>query len=436
MADILVVGATGFTGRLITRYLHNHPQRASFTFAIGVRSKAKGEQLKKSLGLDENVQIVQLDVASYDQVEAAVQDAKVVINAVGPYWRWGTNVVRACAVHGKRYVDLAGEPHFIRKIINLYDYLATKTGAIIVPSCGMDSVPADIMVYLSNQTLKKALGPQTELGLSETFYSMRVTPSGGTIATVLNTYEEAPRIQVEEARRDYALSPVKGAPSPRFRFAVREPFSDPPIYGAPSLIVLSNRPIVQRTSGLIQFALSSARTVYGENYASEKTVRPLAYGPHFRYAEYVVPGSGSFLSAVLMGTLTLAFSFLFVAPVRWLMRRLAYQPGEGPSEADMQKGYIKATNYTSTATAPQTWAKTVFHGQDDPGYLLTSVLIAECALGLLLDDDELPVTARPGGVLTPATALGEVIVRRLQATGRIQLESEILKSAEESRKTR
>ena len=84
----------GFTGRLITRYLYSHPQRSSFSFALGVRSKAKGEALKRSLGLDDSVQLVQVDVTRYEDVEAAVKEAKVVINAVGPYWRWGTNVVR------------------------------------------------------------------------------------------------------------------------------------------------------------------------------------------------------------------------------------------------------------------------------------------------------------------------------------------------------
>lgn len=87
-------GFAGFTGRLITQYLYNHPQQSTFTFAIGVRSKAKADTLRQSLGLDDSVPFVELDVASYAQVEAAVKGAKVVINTVGPFWLWGTNVVR------------------------------------------------------------------------------------------------------------------------------------------------------------------------------------------------------------------------------------------------------------------------------------------------------------------------------------------------------
>ncbi|OSC96785.1 hypothetical protein PYCCODRAFT_1378483 [Trametes coccinea BRFM310] len=439
MVDILVVGATGFTGRLITRYLYNHPQRSSFTLGVGVRSKAKGEELKRSLGLDDRVQLIQLDVSSYETVEPAVKDAKVVINAVGPFWRYGANVVRACAVHGKRYVDLTGEPHFVRKIADLYDYLATKTGAIIVPACGMDSVPGDIAVYLSNQTLKKKLGPQTDLGLSETFYTLRVAPSGGSFATLLSLYEEVPRLKVQEAHRDYALSPIPGAPSPPFRLATRVPFRTPVKYGAPYVMGLSNRAIVQRTFGLNQMALSAAHVFFGEKEASEKEeqIRPYAYGTQFRYAEYLVSNGGTYLSAVIASTfMGLMFSLLYFAPIRWLFKKLVFKPGEGPTEQVMEKGFMVATNYTATASEPATWAKTVFRGQGDPGYLLSSIMISECALGLLLDDDKLPVTARPGGILTPATALGDVIVRRLQATGRMQLESEIVQGTEESRKER
>ncbi|KAI0665833.1 hypothetical protein C8Q78DRAFT_1111518 [Trametes maxima] len=398
MADILVLGATGFTGRLITCYLHNHPQRASFSLAIGVRSKAKGEALKQSLGLDDSVKLVQLDVTRYDQIEAAVKDSKVVINTVGPYWRWGTDVVRACALHGKRYVDLTGEPHFIRKILDNFDYLATKTGAII-----------------------NALGPQAELGLSQTFYSLRTKPSGGSSATLISMLEDVPRLKLEEAQSDYALSLIRGAPSPSLRLATPMPFSSPLEYGALWVMESANRAVVQRTYGLNQFALTSARALYGEKHLQEKTEQlwPLAYGPKFRYAEYVIPGRGSFFSTVLYSTIiATVMSLLYVTP------KIMTKSGDGPTEEEMKKGFLK------------TWAKTTMSGESDPGYLLTATMISECALGLLLDDASLPFTARPGGILTPATALGEVVVRRLEATGQMHFETEIVTGNEESKKQR
>ncbi|KAI0800124.1 Saccharopine dehydrogenase-domain-containing protein [Fomes fomentarius] len=188
--DILVLGATGFTGRLIVRRLHNHPEHSSFTFAIGARSKAKGEALINSLGVDSTVPVVEINLSRYDEVEKVVKDAKVILNVAGPFWLWGQNVVRACAANGKRYVDLTGEPYFVRRIIDHYDALATKTGAIIVPACGFDSIPADLLVHLSNRTLKNALGPQAQLGLSQTFYDLVGGVSGGSLATLLTGIEQ------------------------------------------------------------------------------------------------------------------------------------------------------------------------------------------------------------------------------------------------------
>ncbi|KAI8978342.1 Saccharopine dehydrogenase-domain-containing protein [Trametes punicea] len=439
MVDLLIVGATGFTGRLVTRYLNSHPQRASYTLALGVRSKSKGEALKQNLRLADDVGLVQLDVARYDQVEAAVKDAKVVINAVGPYWKSGEGVVRACAVHGKKYVDFTGEVHFIRNIIIHYDYLATTTGAIIVPACGLDSVPADLMVHLSNKTLKRALGPDVELGLSETFYSVDIKFSGGSHATRVSNLTEGARKRMQEARTDYALSPVHGAPSPDLHTPKPIPFSSPPKYGTFYLMAYIDRAIVQRTFGLNQLMRHASRTLYGDKRAkeSEAQFRMLAYGPQFRYAEYLVDDSGSYVWAWLFSWFMFIYRMLLtLAPIRWLYEKVSLKPGEGPSDEEIEKGSFTATNYTVTASRPETWAKTVVRGQGDAAYLLTALMTAECALGLLLEDDSLPVTARPGGVLTPATALGEVLVRRLQATGKMQFESEIVTGGEESRKER
>ncbi|KAI0629479.1 Saccharopine dehydrogenase-domain-containing protein [Trametes polyzona] len=472
MVDILVLGATGYTGRLITQYLYSHPQRSQFTLALGVRSKAKGESLKQSLALDDSVQLVQLDVTRYEQVEAAVKDAKVVINAVGPYWLWGTNVVRACAVHGKRYVDISGEPYFVRNIIDNFDYLSTKTGAIIVPSCGLDSLPADIAVYLSNRTLKQALGSQTHIGLSQSFYALRIKPSGGSLATLITMLEDVPRVRVEESFRDYALSPVPGAPSPAKRPTVRVPFSSPPQYAAPWQMGTTNRSIVQRTFGLYQYAYTNARALYGDRVGQEKEekFRPLAYGPTFSYAEYLVPNGGGFLSAVLYSTmLAAAVGLLLITPIRWIVKKFFLIPaGDGPSPAELDKGFLKLTNYTVAAATPQLWARTTIYGEGDPGYRLTACefprsldrppdgegrvylrtpfvtadrflcvgMVSESALALLLDDASLPVSARLGGILTPASAFGDVIVRRLEATGKVRFESEVVRDIEESRKDR
>jgi len=117
--DLLILGATGYTGRFITRYLSEHPQRSGFTFAVGARSRAKLTSLLENLGLldDNTIGLVHVDVTKPTEVEEAIKSTRVVINTVGPYWHWGTPVVAACAKNGVHYVDITGETWWIRKII-------------------------------------------------------------------------------------------------------------------------------------------------------------------------------------------------------------------------------------------------------------------------------------------------------------------------------
>jgi short subunit dehydrogenase-like uncharacterized protein len=247
---------TGFTGKLITRYLSTHPQRTSFTFSLAARSRSKLDDLLTELSLTSSgsaapdsatVGVLQVDVTNFDQLEAAVRTARVVINTVGPYWRWGTPVVRrvvtcyfsmwycrsdstskshrACIRHAVHYVDLSGETPWIREIVaecvssyfshpilsklsmtTRFDYAATKTGTIVVPSCGMDSIPSDLSVYLSNQTLK-SLNPPLDATTSTTAFKVRGGISGGTLASAISIFEELPIRTILAGSGDYSISP-------------------------------------------------------------------------------------------------------------------------------------------------------------------------------------------------------------------------------------
>nr|VWO99198.1 Uncharacterized protein [Ganoderma boninense] len=399
--------------------------------------QGRGAQEAVGIADDGAVPVFHVDVTKYDMVEAAVRETKVVLNAAGPYWLWGTNVVRACTLLGKRYVDLTGEPHFQHKMIELFDHTATKTGAVIVPACGFDSVPSDIAVFLANRTLKNALGPQTQLGLSQSFFNIKGGFSGGTMASMASEIEDVPADVAEESQKDYALSPVKGHPSPPQQTAVRVPFSQPPMYGAAWIMATANTAVVQRTFGLNALLADHSSTVLAsaraEAQKAGEQIRPLTYGPEFRYAEYMTFSRSRFAASLFSVLLGLWFTLLFnVPPVWWIAKRFLPKSGEGPSEKLMQSGYMNVTNYTEAAGAPGTWAKTTIRGKGDPGYKLTS----ECALALALDDAALPPHAHIGGVLTPATALGSVLVSRLEAAGLVQFESQIVRGNEESRKDR
>ncbi|KAG8718560.1 hypothetical protein FRC08_004976 [Ceratobasidium sp. 394] len=150
--DILVIGATGYTGRIVVEYLSTRKAALSLLVALGGRTHSK---VQKLAGGHTNWEAVYVDVSDEDSVLAAVEKSRVVMSLAGPWWTHGSTVVRACARYGVHYVDITGETHWVAKIIEEYDFLAYKTGACIIPGAGFDSIPSDLAVYLSTRTLEK-----------------------------------------------------------------------------------------------------------------------------------------------------------------------------------------------------------------------------------------------------------------------------------------
>ncbi|KAG5644513.1 hypothetical protein DXG03_008255 [Asterophora parasitica] len=435
--DVVVFGATGFTGRLTTRYLSKHPQfqKGLFSIAIAARSQSKLHSLIQELELPPSIGTLQLDVTDYQSVEAAVKSARVVINTVGPYWTWGTPVVKACATHGVHYVDLTGEGVWIRDIINKFDYLATKTGAVIVNSCGYDSVPSDASAFLSNKTLK-AHGAY-DVGSSVTAHRVRGGFSGGTVSTMITSLENVPSEKLRETI-DYSLSPVKGPALPRFQFSYTQSIpGERSVFGGFFFMQPTNRKLVQRTFGLLELQAQNAETPGSS--ANVQTARRERYGPAFAYDEFLVMPSR--LSSIIFST-TFAIGIgllALVAPIRWLFKKFAPKPGTGPTDEAMNKGFFVATNHTISTSTPPVHVKSVIKGDRDPGYALTAIMIAESALSLVLPPvsanptaksaslpEGLPALARKGGVLTPMSALGDVLLTRLVDTGHFSIESYVV----------
>ncbi|KAJ3573700.1 hypothetical protein NP233_g2257 [Leucocoprinus birnbaumii] len=430
-SDILVLGATGFTGRLITRYLSVHPQRSGFKLAVGARSPAKLKAVLGELDLqnDETIGLVQVDVTKPAEVEKAVQSTRVIINTVGPYWRWGTPVVSACAKHGVHYVDLTGETVWIKSIIQNYDFIANKSGAIIVPSCGYDSVPSDVSAYLSNKTLKSLPTP-LNVGESMTAHQLKGGFSGGTINSFMTALEDIPSKELKESSVDYSISPVAGPKPPRPQLYYNLPVpGSRPFKGAFFFMEPTNKALVQRTFGLLEL---EART------SNSKEAQLGRYGPEFVYDEFMVmPGvisAVSFTVVFLTGFLALAF----VQPIRWLAKKFLPKSGEGPSDEAMQTGFMIATNISKSTSQPPVCVKSVMKGRGDPGYLLTAIMISESALSLVIPFNakesapeaaraELPLLSRRGGgIFTPMTAFGDVLIKRLEATDRFEFSSTVV----------
>ncbi|TDL16443.1 NAD-P-binding protein [Rickenella mellea] len=427
MPDILVLGATGYTGRLITRYLRTHPSRSMFSFSIGGRSKPKLLAVLSELHPDSggDVEVVEVDVTDDASVERAVRAFKVVINAVGPFWTYGTGVVRACAKNGTHHVDITAETAWVKLIIEQFDALARTTGSLIVPSCGLDSVPSDMAVHLSSQTLKAHFGLDTTLGASSTCSMINGGMSGGTLASLLTAMENVPRESVHGALwNPYELSPLKGLTklSSPLRLHYRLPSipGSPVQHGAFFPLAPHNAAIVHRTWGILQRQTSPSSLPSSSSY-----------GPEFSYDEFCAASgwlSGSLFSLAMKVTL---ICLLYFPPARWWLRRVGPAVGSGPSEEALEQGSMEIVNVTSTAPSssePQAHVKTVIRGRGDPGYLLTSIMVSECALCLLdTSNPNLPEMARRGGVLTPMTAFGDVLVERLRKNERFEIESAVVR---------
>jgi len=410
--DVLLLGATGFTGRLVTKHLNEHRDRSSFTFALAARSKPKLEALVKEFDLNAQVPLVFLDVTDRAQVEEAVKSARVVINTIGPYWKWGTPVVRACALNGVHYVDLSGETPWIKDIITHFDYLAMKTGSIILPSCGFDSIPSDLSAYLSVRTLKQTLGPDTQIGESVTAHKHKGGVSGGTLSTIHTSLAEVPRQKYMASMRDHSLSPASGVPSPSNKLVYTLPHLTPPIYGGYLVMAPVNRATVQRTRGL--FEISSP-------------MQHIRYGPRFTYEEFLVMPN-RFASALLsLVVFSMGLCLASSRTIRWLFKRFVVDRAYGPSDEEMKKGFLKSTNVTSSIATPtqrEVTAKTVIRIRGDPGYLSSAVMMIECALGCL-DSSKLTPLGQKGGVLTPVSAFGDELPHRLEKSGIFEYESSI-----------
>ncbi|CAE6417317.1 unnamed protein product [Rhizoctonia solani] len=408
--DLLVIGATGYTGQLVIEYLANHPRAPSLRVALGGRTVQKVQELAKKY---QNVSAIYVDVSDEPSVDAAVAKAKVVINIAGPYYTRGSVVVKACATHGVHYVDLTGESPWVAQIIERYDYLAHKTGACIVPCSGYDSIPSDIAAYVGRRALEKQLGGKEPKRISSTTaHVLKGGMSGGTAASIFASFEEIPKEQRRKGS-GWGLSPVPPPPGfsalPGILYSL--PRVTPTIWGGYFLMSNINAAIVRRSWGL------------------QHRYTPASKRPIYTYDEFQSIGGplkGILLSLTVLLT---AVGLALFPPFRWFLKYVMPKSGEGPAPEMLDKGMCRATNVSEADD--EVAVKAVFEGNGDPGYRLTSIMIVESAL-LLLDPENLSDEGRSGGILTPSVAYGDALVKALEATGRFKIGVEVL----EDKKTR
>jgi short subunit dehydrogenase-like uncharacterized protein len=396
--DVVVYGATGFVGALVAAHLATHAP-AGVRIGLAGRSVDKLHAVRTRLAVDWPLLVADADdPAALDDVASA---AHVVATTVGPYAKYGRPLVRACAGAGTDYVDLTGEVLFARGSIDDNDALARETGARIVHSCGFDSVPSDLGVHLLHgQVAADGAGELTDTTLVVT--SLRGGFSGGTIDSM--------RHQLDTVRRDRALRRVAASP-----YALSPSLADEPDLGRQEDLVTLDGPTVDPSlrGRLAPFVMASYNT---RVVRRSNALRGYAYGRGFRYREVMSVG-GSRLSTVYAGGLKVGLGALalglMLPPTRFVLDRVLPKPGAGPDEKTRNAGHFTCDLFTTTSTGARYTARVRATG--DPGYAATAVMLGEAALALALDRAALPPT--PGGVLTPATGIGDAYVTRLRAAG-------------------
>ncbi|MBC3190298.1 saccharopine dehydrogenase NADP-binding domain-containing protein [Pseudonocardia sp. C8] len=393
--DIALYGATGFVGTLTARHLAEHAP-PGVRIALAGRSADKLAATRATLperARDWPLIVADAsDRAATDQLAGA---ARVVLTTVGPYARYGRHLVESCARAGTHYADLTGEVLFVRDAIDRCHGVAESTGARIVHSCGYDSIPSDLGVWLAHT----AAAADDAGGLTEvrTVATFRGGVSGGTIDSM--------RGQIDAVRTDpaarrqafdpHALSPDRaGEPTPS-----QPPDAGPPArledgtWTAPFVMASYNTRIVRRSNALLGHAYGAGLR-YGE-------VQGCGSGPAGAAAAAAVTGG--------LGALVGAFTLPLVRP---LLDRVLPAPGAGPSERTRANGWFRMDVHAATGSGRRYRARV--SGPGDPGYAATAVMLGESGLALALGGTALPDRA---GSLTPATAMGEVLVDRLRAAG-------------------
>jgi len=396
--DIVVYGASGFVGELVAKYLAEHAP-AGTRIALAGRSEGKLAQVKQRLGVDWPILVADAtDAPGLQKIAAAT---RVVITTVGPYAKYGKTLVQACAAAGTDYVDLTGEVLFARQSIDDNHELARTTGARIVHSCGFDSIPSDIGVHVLDQQVKADdAGELTDTTLVVT--SLRGGISGGTIDSM--------RHQLDLVKNDGKLRRVTASPyslSP-------DRAAEPDLGRQDDTATLSGPEIHPRLRGtLAPFFMASYNT---RVVRRSNALRGWAYGRNFRYREAMSVGASP-LSPVFAQVTRLGLGVLMIGlslpPTRYLLDRVLPKPGEGPDEKSREAGHFTIDVFGTTTTGARYVARVRAKG--DPGYAATAVMLGESALALVHDRDALPPSE--GGVLTPATALGDALVARLRAAG-------------------
>ena len=374
--DIVVYGATGFTGQLVAEYLAaNYAGQGAPRWAMAGRSLDKLASVRDAIGAPADTALIKADASDSASLKAMIDQTKSVLSTVGPYQLYGSELVAACAASGTDYLDLCGEPVWMRQMIDAHEAVAKSSGARIVFSCGFDSLPFELGVYFCQETARSVLGAPVSR-VKGRVRAMKGTFSGGTAASIKASFDAAAKdlSLVALLRNPFVLSP--GFEGPK-----QPPGNKPQLdedldsWTAPFVMATINTRNVHRSNMLMGFP----------------------YGKEFVYDEMMLTGPGEKGEANARR--------LVAAINAERMGGGGPKPGEGPSKEERESGLYDLLFVGLAPDGRQ--VRIALRGDRDPGYGSTSKMIAECAICLR----EMPDI--PAGIWTPGAAMGDRLIKRL-----------------------
>lgn len=373
--DVILYGATGFTGRLVAEYLVNHyGDDCPVKWAMAGRNADKLAQVRDEIGAPVDTPLVVADSNNAESMQNMVDSTKAILTTVGPYQLYGSQLVEMCANSGTDYVDLCGEPVWMHDMIAAHQEAAQKSGARIVFSCGFDSIPFEMGVYYLQESAKEQLGA-TVPRVKGRVRKMQGTFSGGTAASLKATLAAA-----------YGDKKVMGL--------LLNPFSLTPGFEGPEQPP-GNKPYYDESLGswVTSFIMATINT---RNVHRSNQLLGHAYGEDFVYDEMLMTGPGEKGEAMAN----------HVANDKSMSGDGGPKPGEGPSKEEREAGFYDALFIGESRDGNV--IKASVSGDLDPGYGSTSRMIAESAICLVTE-----ATETPGGIWTTAPAMGDKLIKRL-----------------------
>src|SRR5882757_70262 len=375
--DIVVYGATGFTGQLVAEYLAaQYKADAGLKWAMAGRSKDKLATVRDAIGAPADTPLIVADASDPASLKAMVAQTKSVITTVGPYQLYGADLLAACVASGTDYLDLCGEPVWMRQMIDAHEAIAKSSGARILFSCGYDSLPFELGVFCAQEEAKKVFGAPAAR-VKGRVRAMTGTLSGGTAASMKAIFTAA-------------------AKDPSLIALLRNPFVLTPGFEGPKQPP-GNRPVLDQDldSWTAPFVMANINT---RNVHRSNLLMGFPYGKDFVYDEMVLTGPGEQGEALAKRIAT--------ANTSEKMNSGGPKPGEGPSKEERENGMY---DLLFVAIAPDgKQARAAVKGDRDPGYGSTSKMISECAICLLRDTPDVAA-----GIWTPGAAMGHKLIKRL-----------------------